>query len=277
MDPGERLTDRLASLYAGASRRTLKQWLAAGRVQVNGRMVRRGDAAVAPGDQVRLVARTTTPFPSLVRLVHEDADVIVVDKPPGLLTIATERERERTAYRALADYVGAARDRPRLFVVHRLDRDTSGLLVFAKTAAAKRCLQDQFAARTVERVYVAVVEGQVRAEGGELRARLAEDRALRVRLVRDSHAGREAITRYRVLARRAASTVLELTLVTGRRGQLRAQLAALGHPIVGDAAYGSSQNPVQRLCLHATRLGFVHPQGPTVRYESRPPSAFRSA
>lgn len=272
-----RLTDRLALLYPEASRRALKQWLLAGRVRVNARVVRRGDTAVGPDDQVRLAARPAPPFPPLLRLVHEDADLIVVDKPPGLLTIATERERERTAYRALADYVAAQRDHRRLFVVHRLDRDTSGLLVFATTAAAKRRLQEQFAARTVERVYVAVVEGRVRDQTGVLHGRLEEDRALRVRPARDRGSGREAITRYRVLERRAVSTFLELTLVTGRRGQIRAQLAGLGHPIVGDAAYGSARDPVRRVCLHATRLGFVHPRGHAVRFESRPPPAFRRA
>lgn len=213
--------------------------------------------------------------------MHEDEDLLVVDKPPGLLTVATERERERTAYRLLFDYAAGQVGRtprgmpPRLFIVHRLDRETSGLLVFAKSAAVKRRLQEQFAARTVERGYVAVVEGRVRDEAGVLRDHIVTDATtLRVRMARG---GREAITEYRVRARQARSTVLELRLRTGRRGQIRAQLAALGHPIVGDRAYGSRRDPLRRVCLHATRLAFVHPNGRRVAFESRTPAAFRRA
>src|SRR5205807_5412565 len=155
---------------------------------------------------------------------------------------------------------------------HRLDRETSGLLVFAKSFAVKRALQAQFEARTPERVYVARVEGVVREEEGTLTSYLVENRALRVRTARR---GQEAITRYRVLARFRGATLLELALVTGRRGQIRAQLAALGHPIVGDREYGSRSNPLGRVCLHATRLGFVHPSGRRVSFQSPPPAGFR--
>ena len=164
----------------------------------------------------------------------------------------------------------------RLFIVHRLDRETSGLICFAKSAAAKRALQAQFAARSVRRVYVAVVEGRVPDDEGVLTDRLVEDRSLRVRPTDDRRRGREAITRYRVLERRRSSTQLELSLVTGRRGQIRAQLAEAGHPVVGDRDYGSRRDPLRRLCLHATRLGFRHPRGPAVEFASPAPPAFQS-
>jgi 23S rRNA pseudouridine1911/1915/1917 synthase len=206
--------------------------------------------------------------------VHEDAEIIVVDKPTGLLTIATERERERTAYRMLADNL-AAREGRRLFVVHRLDRETSGLLCFAKSAEVKRALQAQFAARAVTRIYAAVVEGRVDAETGVLRDWLREDRSLRVRPTRDRRDAQEAVTRFRVLERRRHTTHLELALGTGRRGQIRAQLAGAGHPIVGDRAYGSRQDPLGRMCLHAVRLAFRHPRGHRAEFESPAPDAFR--
>jgi 23S rRNA pseudouridine1911/1915/1917 synthase len=123
-------------------------------------------------------------------------------------------------------------------------------------------------------MYVAVVEGRVRDDDGTLRGRLVEDRSLRVRPVSGPGRGKEAITRYRVLARRRDATVLELTLVTGRRGQLRAQLAALGHPIVGDTAYGSRRDPLRRVCLHATCLGFTDRHHRAQRFESPPPRTF---
>jgi len=270
----ETLRTRLRTLYPASSGRRLKVWLEAGRVRVNGVVVRRGDAAVERRDRVELGAPPPAPLPPPLSLVHEDADLLVVDKPAGLLTIADANERERTAYRLLRDWLDV-RAAGRVFVVHRLDRETSGLLVFARTGAAKRALQAQFRARTPERVYVARVEGAIREAEGTLTSRLVEDRSLRVRTVRREGRGRDAITRYRVLERGADDTLLELALVTGRRGQIRAQLAALGHPIVGDRAYGSRRDPLRRLGLHATRLAFVHPGGGRAVFESPPPREFR--
>jgi 23S rRNA pseudouridine1911/1915/1917 synthase len=270
------LRERLRALYPGTSGRRLKQWLGGARVRVNGVVVCRGDAPVGPDDRVELDAPPPAAFPAPLRLVHEDEHLLVIDKPTGLLTIATETQRGRTAYRLLEDWVRVRGGR-RIFVVHRLDRETSGLLVFAKSFAVKRALQAQFQARTPERVYVARVGGVVREPEGTLTSRLVEDRALRVRTARDARRGKEAITRYRVLERYRGATLLELALVTGRRGQIRAQLAALGHPIVGDRAYGSRRDPLRRVCLHATRLGFVHPNGRGVVFESPPPSSFRRA
>ncbi len=266
---------RLHALFPGTSGRGLKQWLERGRVRVNGTVVRRGDAPVRTADRVELGPPPDAPIPAPLRLVHEDAEILVIDKAPGLLTIADLSERERTAYRLLRDWMDG-RDAGRVFVVHRLDRETSGLLVFARTLKAKDVLQEQFRARTPERVYVARVEGNIRDDTGTLTSRLVEDRSLRVRPSRDTRQGREAITRYRVLAREEGATVLELSLVTGRRGQIRAQLAELGHPIVGDRAYGGRRDPLGRVCLHATRLGFVHPNGRRVAFESPPPSGFRA-
>jgi len=270
----ETVRDRLRSLQRGVSGRSLKQWLETGRVRVNGTVVRRGDTPVARADRVELGAPPPPPFPAPLRLVHEDEHLIVIDKPPGLLTIANAGERQRTAYRLLRDWVEGQGGR-RIFVVHRLDRETSGLLVFARSPEAKEALQKQFQFRTPERIYQARVEGAMRDDEGTLTSRLAEDRSLRIRPTRDSERGREAITRYRVLERYADSTLLELKLVTGRRGQIRAQLGALGHPIVGDREYGSRRDPFKRVCLHATRLGFMHPNGRRVTFESRAPTAFR--
>jgi len=267
-----RLIDRLQTLYPEASRRNLRQWLATSRVQVNGVAVARGDVEVDGNDRIALTTPAAADCP--LRLIHEDDDVLIVDKPSGLLTIATERERQRTAYRLLRDWSAARGPRSsRLFIVHRLDRETSGLIVFAKSEAAKEHLQAQFAARTAERVYVALVEGVMAQSEGSLVSRLVEDRSLRVRAVERGD-GKSAITRYRVLERRRATTLLELRLVTGRRAQLRAQLAAAGHPIVGDAQYGAGTDPLKRLALHATRLAFVHPGGRRLSFESPMPPAF---
>jgi 23S rRNA pseudouridine1911/1915/1917 synthase len=261
------LLERLRALHPEASGRSLKQWLETGRVRINGRPCRDGRRAVGPADAVVLAARSGPPFPRELDLVHEDPSLLVIGKPAGLLTIATDRERERTVHRLLWDYLAAKRERP--FVVHRLDRETSGLLVFAKSEPVKRALQAQFEARSVERVYVALVDGHPPREQGTLESRLVQDRALRVR-ARTS--GRVAITHYRVLERRPDGARLELTLGTGRRHQIRVQLADARCPIVGDTAHGGPRGRFGRLCLHATRLAFTHPgSGERVAFESAPP------
>jgi 23S rRNA pseudouridine1911/1915/1917 synthase len=268
---------RLRAIHPDSSGRTLRQWLREGRVRVDGEVTRDPRAPVAPGSIVS-VGAPAPHLPAPLSLVHEDDALLVIVKPPGLLTIATERERQRTAYRLVWDYLAARRPPGRPFVVHRLDRETSGLLVVAKTPAAKQRLQAQFEARAVERRYQAVVEGAVAAPAGRLDSPLAETRDLRVRPVAGRAAGsaaRRAVTDYRVLRRGRDATLLELALGTGRRHQIRVQLAALGHPVLGDAAHGSRRDPLGRLCLHASALGFVHPATHRpVRFESPAPDTF---
>jgi 23S rRNA pseudouridine1911/1915/1917 synthase len=268
------LLARLRAEFADSSTRRLKAWLAEGRVRVNGAAVRDPRAPVRAEDALDLGPPAKAAFPPGLRRVHEDDHLLVVEKPPGLLTIATERERERTVHHLLREYLSTRRPPRRPFVVHRLDRETSGLLVFATTPAAKRHLQAQFEQRSAQRLYVAVVEGRVRENAGSLTGRLVQDRGLRVRT--DREGGRTAITHYRVVARGRDATLLALRLGTGRRHQLRVQLAELGHPIVGDRLHGSARDPLRRLCLHATRLGFVHPEtGAAVAFTSPAPLAFR--
>ena len=268
------LADRLRALFPDSSGRSLKQWLESGRVEVNGRVARDGRAVVRAHDRIELGGRGRIPFPKGLGLVYQDDAIVVVDKPARLLTVATERERDRTAYRLLWDYLQAQRPRARPFIVHRLDRETSGLLVFAKVPEAKQLLQAQFEARTVQRVYTALVKGHVLVQSGTLESRLVEDRSLRVHTARGPE-GKTAVTRYRVLARGQDTTRLELSLDTGRRRQIRVQLAAIGHPIVGDRDHGGPGGQFRRLCLHATRLGFIHPDtDKAMRFESAAPAAW---
>jgi len=275
------LAERLRSLFPESSGVSRKDWLARGRVSVNETVVRDGRTPVAASDRIRLgdetVARVTLAHP--LRLVHEDEHLLVIEKPADLLTIATEKEQTRTAYRMVYAYLASKRPPARPLIVHRLDRQTSGLLVLAKSVAAKRELQQQFAARTVTREYVAVVEGRIATDAGTLEDRIVQSSALRVRRAgRAEEGARVAVTRYRVRDRGPQTTMLDVTLGTGRRHQIRVQLAALGHPVVGDRTYHAKTDPIRRLCLHATALGFVHPgTGKPVRYESPVPAAFAKA
>jgi 23S rRNA pseudouridine1911/1915/1917 synthase len=275
------LLERLRADFPDSSGRRLRTWLVAGRVRVAGQIVRDPRTPVEDADRVTLGSAPPPALSPLLRLVHEDDALLVIDKPPGLLTIGTERERERTAYRLVWAYLRGARPPQRPFIVHRLDRETSGLLVVAKTPEAKARLQGQFAAGNAERRYVAIVEGVVSTDEGTLRDVLIEERSLRVRPIDPGRPpprtgrARVAITRYRVLERRADVTRVGLQLGTGRRHQIRVQMAKLGHPVVGDARHGARRDPLRRLCLHATRLAFRHPvTGARVEFESAPPPAF---
>ena len=270
------LGDCLARLLGGASGRTRKQMLAADRVLVNGKVARRADTALAAGDVVEIAGKQPREaLPPGLGLVHEDDDVLVVDKPPGLLTVATERERERTVYAHLTTHVRGGEAAARVFVVHRLDRLASGLLVFATSPDAKRTLQAQFAAHTVERTYLAVVEGRLARPAGVIESRLLDEAPGRVRETSRAERGRAAVTRWRVVRAGDRHSLLEVKLETGRRNQIRVHLAARGHPIAGDAAYGSRTDPLGRLALHAHVLAFDHPRtGTRLRFVSPPPRTF---
>lgn len=210
-----------------------------------------------------------------IRIVFEDDRIIVVEKPAGLLTMATDTERSKTVYAALRSYLTNKKRPEQLFIVHRLDREASGLLVFAKTVEAKTRLQDQFKDHSAGRRYIAVVEGRVMEDDFTIRSYLAENAAYRVYSTRNKKIGKLAVTHGHVLKRNSKTTLLELRLETGRKHQIRVHLAERGHPIVGDKSYGSRSNPIRRLALHGAHLDFKHPStGQSMRFEARPPTAF---
>jgi 23S rRNA pseudouridine1911/1915/1917 synthase len=208
-----------------------------------------------------------------IKVVFEDDSLIVVEKPAGLLTMATPTERTRTLYAMLRETVN--RKREKLFIVHRLDREASGLLVFAKTPEAKEKLQDQFKDHSAGRRYVALVEGRVSPENFAIRSYLAENSAFRVYSARKPGAGKLAVTHVHVIKANPKTTLIEVRLETGRKHQIRVHLAERGHPIVGDKVYGSRANPIQRLALHGAELNFRHPvTGRAMHFESRYPDSF---
>ena len=219
--------------------------------------------------------RLKGPAWSRLQILFEDKDVIVVDKPAGLLTMATDLEKHRTLYALLYEHVKGRRPPGRLFIVHRLDREASGLLVFAKSEAAKEDLQGQFRDRHAGRTYLAVVEGQMAQDQCTLQSYLAENAAFRCYLTPDPKKGKWAVTHVKVLKRASRRTLVEVELETGRKHQIRVHLADQGYPIVGDPVYGSRTNPIRRMALHAVRLAFDHPTtGRRMEFESPPPPTF---
>jgi 23S rRNA pseudouridine1911/1915/1917 synthase len=252
----------LFEAWPATKKKQVRAWLKFGSVAVNGRVVTQFDHALKPGDTVliRPKGMPETKLAGGIRIRHEDADIIVVDKPAGLLSIASPSEDEKTAYAFLTSHVrqGNPRGRERVWVVHRLDRETSGLMIFAKNETAKIALQNGWDA--VEKKYLAVVEGAPSADAGKFDSHLDESNPLKVYVAKaEGPETRHAITDYRVTKKGRATTLIDLTLETGRRHQIRVQLAAAGCPIVGDKKYGAQSNPIKRIALHATSLRFLHP------------------
>ena len=251
----------LTRLPLGLSRKQAKDLLRFRAVTVKGKAIVRHDTVLAPGDVVTIAARRQVGGVELERqglaIVHLDDAVVVIDKPPGLLSMGSEREKEKTAYRILNAHLKTLMKTPaqQVFIVHRLDRETSGLMMFARSESVQAGLQRNW--KGVVKKYLAVVEGVPAEAQGTLKYRLVENRALMVRRVDEG--GEIAITHYRVLRARGDRSLLELTLETGRRNQIRVQLAAMGHPVAGDRKYGAQTDPARRLALHACELRFRHP------------------
>ncbi|MFI5293840.1 MAG: RluA family pseudouridine synthase [Thermodesulfovibrionales bacterium] len=198
-------------------------------------------------------------FPKDVGILYEDSDILVAVKPPGLLTMGTERDKTRTLYAMLTAYVrkGYSKSPKRIFIVHRLDRDTSGIVIFAKSMEGKLRLQGRW--EETEKKYIAVVHGKCEKTEATISTYLAENKAHVVYSTTDSTKGRLSHTAYRVLKDTKEFSLLEVNLLTGRKHQIRVHLAEIGHPVVGDEKYGEGKKAYNRLALHAKSISFTHP------------------
>lgn len=275
-------TTLLAELIkAGYSRTKVKQLLKYRAVQVNDLPAVRLDQPLAPGDLVTITSEKegTSAYPPCpgIPILYEDEDILVIDKPPGLLTIASETEKKKTAYFKLTACLG---ERPgskeRVFIVHRLDQGTSGLLVFAKNETAKHALQDSW--QEARKRYRAIVEGVPRKSADTISSYLCESAIHRVYSMKtDTGEGKYAETRYEVVATGNDYALLEITLVTGRKNQIRVHLADIGNPVAGDKKYGAKTDPIKRLALQSCFLAFNHPvSGQPMEFTLDMPAKFRA-
>ena len=259
------------------ARNHVKALLTHREILVDGNVVTQYDYILHAGQKVQIVRsvnRGKQPD-KLIDILFEDADIIVINKPAGLLSIATDKEKERTAYHLLTEYVQMNNPKGRVFAVHRLDRETSGILMVAKNERMKLALQDNWADLVSVRGYVAVVEGQLKEKSGRMQSWLKQTKTQIMYSSDKVGDGLEAITNYQVIQENATYALLNIQLETGRKNQIRVHMKDLGHTIVGDKKYGSKIDPLQRLGLHAGKLELKHPfTHRTLCFETPTPSSF---
>ena len=280
----------LLSKLGGMTRTSVKQLLSQRRVTVNAGIQTRHDTPVKPGDMVQINqgrGNVELRHPKL-RVIYEDNALIVVEKKNGLLTVPyNPKSSEMTAYSILKDYVRKQSNRNTVHVVHRLDRETSGVLVFAKSAELQEYMRNYWKQLVTRRTYVALVEGPLEKKEGTITSWLTEDNQTAMVYSSDKdNGGQKAITNYKVLKATTIGegdqemniSLVELNLETGRTNQIRVHMQSIGHPIIGDRKYGhgNEYSPIDRLCLHARTLEFIHPMTEKkARFEAPLPKEFK--
>jgi len=277
----------LELMYPQSTKTKLRKMLTEGRVLVEGEPVYKAKKLLTKGNLVSVINRSEamikSPPPearkqfSKLKIIFEDEYILVVDKPAGLLSVATEKLEKDTLHSRCVDHVKRQSERAWCHIVHRLDRDTSGVMVFAKNRETKEHLQTQFAERDVKRLYHALVEGRPEQNDGTDSSWLIEDKHLHVKRVKSTFKGaKQSITHWRLEDQDEFVSLIEVIIETGRRHQIRMAMQLIGCPIVGDTIHGAKTNPLNRICLHATTLGFSHPSSNEfTQYDSIVPFANR--
>lgn len=259
------------------SRKDVKRILANHQVSVGGAPVSQFDFKLYPEDVVvvskyRIAKRERKDLP----ILYEDDELVVIDKPSGLLSTATEREKGKTAYRLVSDYVTQKDPKARIFVVHRLDEDTSGVLVFAKNWEIREALQNNWQEIVKKRGYYAIVEGQMEEKEATFKDYLAENKLQLVYVTPDKRKGKLAVTSYKVIKEKPNYSLLDVDIASGRKNQIRVQLGHRGHYVIGDDKYGEPSDPLKRLGLHAYELVIIHPiTGKRLDFKAPMPADFK--
>ena len=278
-EPAELMQFLLAKM-GGMSRNSVKSLLSHRQVMVNGKVTTLFNTALKAGDTVLISSargNIELTHPKL-KIIFEDQYLIVVEKKEGLLTVSTGKSDETTAFSILKNYVKKASPQNRIYVVHRLDRETSGIIMFAKTREIQLALQENWHRVITRRVYVALVEGKVEKPKDTIVTWLTEnEKSLKIHSSNVDNGGQQAVTHYRTLKANDRFSLLEVELETGRKNQIRVHMQDIGHPIAGDKKYGSEISPIGRMGLHARVLAFIHPMSlENVTFETQMPKKFAS-
>lgn len=267
----------LMANLSSKSRNNIKSLLKNKQVVVDGIAISQYNHVLSVGQKVEILAERQIEQQTLkgLKLIYEDDYLIVIEKNAGTLSVATEKEKNNTAYSFLSDYVKSQNPNYRIFVVHRLDRETSGIMMYAKSQRIQKLLQESWNDSILERTYVAVVEGEVKNKKDTIISHLVESKALMVYSTKNTRTGQLAITHYETVEARPNYSLLKLNLETGRKNQIRVHMHDIGHSIIGDEKYGARTNPIRRLGLHALVLAFHHPiLDKPMRFETQIPKAF---
>lgn len=265
------LLEALGNLAPESSKTNLRSWLKDNRALVDNEVIKLGTATVFPGQVISIRPKSRF-VEGDVNILYEDKWLVVIDKPEGLLSVATAFETEETAHAILKRNYKPGQ----VYVVHRIDQDTSGVMVFARTEESRDIFKEMFEKHELERAYTAVIEGSLDQSSGTWESYLWEDEAYMVHETNDPQLGRLAITHYAQFGRGRRYAWLQLRLETGRKNQIRVHCQSAGHPIVGDKKYGAKTNALKRLGLHAHLLGFKHPMThKPMRFESPLPESFQ--
>lgn len=248
------MLDALAMMAPDCSKTTLRSWLKEKRVLVDGEIAPANLEVIEAGQTISL-AQKVRYLPEQIQLLYHDKYIIVIDKPETILSVSTDFEKKMTAHSILKNEFRPAK----VHVVHRLDQDTSGVMLFALSEEAQQGLKNDFEKHNIERCYNAIVEGHLSESEGTWRSYLYEDKNYVVHSTQDKAKGSLAVSHYKVLGQTRKYTWLEVQLETGKKNQIRVHCMDAGHPVAGDKKYGAATDPIKRLCLHACYLAFRHP------------------
>lgn len=272
------LMNFLIAKFPEKSRTAIKSLLAHKQITVDDMITTKFDFPLKRGQTVFINKKKTTEKPRFrdLRIVHEDADLIVIDKASGLLSMATDTEKQKTAYSILSEYVKRYDPKNLIFIVHRLDRETSGLMMFARSKKVQEALQKDWNESIIERSYVAIVEGAIDKKEGTITSWLKENKAMVMYSSQTPDDGQKAVTHYKVLKTNKLFSLLDVRLETGRKNQIRVHMKDIGFPVTGDKKYGAKLNPVAQMGLHARVLAFKHPvTGRAMRFDTPIPLKFQ--
>ena len=249
----EILIEFLKKMFSNLSKNSVKSLLHNEKVFVNGNMTTKYNYELNIGDVVEIREKVA----KNIDIIYEDKDIIVINKPSGLLTVATEKEKNKTAYHLVMEYLKKKNKNNRIFIIHRLDKDTSGIIMFAKNERAKHLYQDNWNDIVKKRCYYAVIDGKMENKEGTIKSYLKENGNM-VYYVKD-RSGKLAITEYKVLKERENISLLDINLKTGRKNQIRVHMKENKTPILGDLKYGEKSKLINRLALHAYKLELINP------------------
>lgn len=273
------LMEFLLNNLAGKSRNNIKSLLSRKQILVNDVPISQFDFELFPKDEVKVTPFTNKRVVVMkgekLSIIHEDDELVVINKQSGLISVASEKEATKTAYRLVNEHVQYNNPNARVFVVHRLDEDTSGVLIFSKSLALKNALQKDWNTIVKKRGYYAIVEGKLEQEQGTIKSFLHKTKTNMMYSGHKSKDGKFAETEYKVIRSNDKYTLIDVNIKTGRKNQIRVHMNDLGHPVVGDKKYGVKNKEASRLMLHAYELQFIHPlTGKLVKFKANTPKVF---